>query len=259
MRGLNNTYDHPLKLEELAVVPLAGGIMQHGYQCGMLWGAVLAAGAQSFRKNGAGTQAENMAIVAAQNLVSAFRKQNQYINCSDITPIDKDSSGWEMTVYFFLKGGVVRCMQKIGKYVQEAFRQVEYSFSTEQPQFEESEFPLSCTSLMAQKMGASDLHVHMASGLAGGLGLCGGACGALGTAIWLKALKILQEHPDANLWKDETFNKKANELITTFLKTTDYEFECSKITQKQFKDVKDHAEFLKEGNCLKLIETLAAV
>ncbi len=259
MRGLNNTYEQPLKLEELAVIPLAGGIMQHGYQCGMLWGAALAAGAQSFRTNGAGAQAENIAIVTAQKLVSAFRKQNQYINCSDITPIDKDSSAWEMTAYFFLKGGVVRCMRKVGKYIQEAFRQVEHSFSIVPPKFEEFESPLSCTSLLAKKIGVSDLHAHMVSGLAGGIGLCGGACGALGTAIWLKGLKILQERPDANLWNDETFNKKANELIATFIDITDYKFECSEITQKQFKDVKDHAAYLKEGNCLKLIETLAAV
>jgi len=26
-------------------MPLAGGIMQHGYQCGMIWGATLGAGA----------------------------------------------------------------------------------------------------------------------------------------------------------------------------------------------------------------------
>ena len=259
MRGLNNTYDYPLELEELAVAPLAGGIMQHGYQCGMLWGAALAAGAQSFRMNGGRAQAENMAIVAAQNLVGAFRKQNQFINCSDITPIDKDSSAWEMTVYFFLKGGVVGCIRKVSKYIQEAFRQVEHSFSTVPPQFEESESPLSCTSLLAQKMGVSDLHVVMVSGLAGGIGLCGGACGALGTAIWLTGLKTLQKRPDTNLWKDETFSKKANELITTFLKITDYEFECSEITQKQFENANDHAAFLKEGYCIKLLETLAAV
>ena len=30
-------------------MPLAGGFMGYGYQCGMLWGAVLAAGAQAYR------------------------------------------------------------------------------------------------------------------------------------------------------------------------------------------------------------------
>jgi len=35
--------------EERAAMPFAGGIMQHGYQCGMIWGATLAAGAQAYR------------------------------------------------------------------------------------------------------------------------------------------------------------------------------------------------------------------
>ena len=30
-------------------MPLAGGFMGYGYQCGMLWGAALAAGAQAYR------------------------------------------------------------------------------------------------------------------------------------------------------------------------------------------------------------------
>ena len=63
---LNRAFDHPLKLEERAAMPFAGGIMQHGYQCGMIWGATLAAGAQAYRLFGAGPQAEAKAILAAQ-------------------------------------------------------------------------------------------------------------------------------------------------------------------------------------------------
>jgi hypothetical protein len=39
--------------------------MQHGYQCGMIWGATLAAGAQAYRLLGPGPQAETAAIIAA--------------------------------------------------------------------------------------------------------------------------------------------------------------------------------------------------
>ena len=39
--------DHPMKPEEKASMPLAGGIANMGYQCGMLWGAALAAGAEA--------------------------------------------------------------------------------------------------------------------------------------------------------------------------------------------------------------------
>jgi hypothetical protein len=53
-------------------MPFAGGIAQYGYQCGMLWGATLAAGAQAYRLYGAGPQAETQAIIAAQRLVESF-------------------------------------------------------------------------------------------------------------------------------------------------------------------------------------------
>ena len=36
MAVVNGAYDHPMKLEEHAVAPLAGGIMAQGYQCGQL-------------------------------------------------------------------------------------------------------------------------------------------------------------------------------------------------------------------------------
>ncbi|MCP4634747.1 MAG: C_GCAxxG_C_C family protein, partial [candidate division Zixibacteria bacterium] len=88
-RVLDQAFDHPLKLEERAVIPLAGGIMQHGYQCGMIWGATLAAGAQAYRLFGPGPQAEAKAIIAAERLVESFRALNKHINCLEITDIDK--------------------------------------------------------------------------------------------------------------------------------------------------------------------------
>ena len=48
--------------------------------------------------------------------------------------------------------------------------------------------PVSCAAVLAQKMGASDLHTVMAAGFAGGIGLSGGGCGALGAAIWITGM-----------------------------------------------------------------------
>jgi hypothetical protein len=86
---LDRAFDHPLKLEERAAMPFTGGIMQHGFQCGMIWGATLAAGAQAYRLYGPGPQAETGAIIAAQRLVESFRARNNNINCLEITNIDK--------------------------------------------------------------------------------------------------------------------------------------------------------------------------
>ncbi len=59
---------------------LAGGIMGNGYQCGMLWGAALAAGAQAYRLFGPGPQAKVAAMRASQRLVEAFRVRAKEIN-----------------------------------------------------------------------------------------------------------------------------------------------------------------------------------
>ena len=73
MSVVDASFDHPLKAEEKASMPLAGGIANLGYQCGMLWGAALAAGAQAYRLYGPGPQAETAAIIAPQRLMEVFQ------------------------------------------------------------------------------------------------------------------------------------------------------------------------------------------
>ena len=62
MNVINRAYGQPLEREEHAVMPLAGGIMQQGYQCGVVWGAVLAGGARAYQLYGAGPKAEMAAM-----------------------------------------------------------------------------------------------------------------------------------------------------------------------------------------------------
>ena len=84
MNVLNREFDHPMELEEHATHPLAGGLMQ-GYQCGMLRGTTLAAGAQAYRLCDSNPQADAMAVIAAQRLVESCRAQNNNFNCLEIT------------------------------------------------------------------------------------------------------------------------------------------------------------------------------
>jgi hypothetical protein len=78
---LDRAYEDRSPLEERAVMPLAGGIVQHGYQCGLMWGAALAAGARAYRLFGAGPQAEARALGAAKRLVGSFRARYGDIDC----------------------------------------------------------------------------------------------------------------------------------------------------------------------------------
>jgi hypothetical protein len=249
---LDRAFEHPLELEENATVPFAGGIMQHGYQCGMIWGATLAAGAEAYRRHGPGPKAEAAAIHAAQRLVESFRTRHNEINCLEITDIDKSSSTWEMIKFFLIKGGTVGCLRMAAWYAPLAFNEIRSAISEE---VIEAPFPpVSCAAMLARKKGESDMHAVMASGFAGGIGLCGGACGALGAAIWILGMKTSKEESGKFGYKDP----RAQEMIDRFLKHTGFEFECSEIVGRKFKDADDHADYIRDGGCSELIEVLAA-
>jgi hypothetical protein len=225
--------------------------MQHGYQCGMIWGATLAAGAQAYRLFGPGPQAEAGAIMAAQRLVESFRAQNNHIDCLEITDLDKSSSTMQMIMYFLIKGGTIGCFRMAARYAPVAFDEIKTAFSEEQ--IEAPSPPVSCAAVLAQKMGASEMHTVMAAGLAGGIGLCGGACGALGAAIWLSGINSLAEGE-----KIEFHSPKATAAVERFLKNSDYEFECSEIVGRKFENIDDHAGYLRAGGCAEIIEVLAS-
>jgi putative redox-active protein with C_GCAxxG_C_C motif len=252
LRVLNCAYDHPWEPEEKAALPFAGGIMQHGYQCGMIWGAVLAAGVQAYKLHGSGPQAEATAIIAAQRLVESFRALCKDINCVEITGIDKSSSVMQMIIFFLLKGGTISCLRMSAKFAMAAFSEINTALSEESSAVPST--PVSCAAMVAHKMGVSDLHMVMAAGFAGGIGLSGGACGALGASIWIKGMKNLLEG-------DTKINFKSPAALNTiqrFLKCSDYQFECRDIVGRKFKDIEDHACYLRTGGCSKLIDVLAS-
>ena len=250
LRVLNEAYDERKQLEEKGSAPLAGGIMQHGYQCGMIWGAVLAAGARAYELFGPGPEAETRAVMAAQKLVDEFQSCTGEINCLEITDIDNSSSAMKMLYVFLIKGKTLSCMRLTGKYSPKAFNVINAAFLEENIEIPST--PVSCAAELARKMGASEKHVVMAAGLAGGIGLCGGGCGALGTAIWLMTIdKGLDS-------KMEFKDPKAIEMIEkAFLPNSDYEFECAEIIGSKFENIDDHAKFIREGGCAKLIDALA--
>jgi len=232
-------------------MPLAGGIMQHGYQCGYIWGATLAAGAQAYRLLGPSPQAETQAIIAAQKLVESFRARNNNINCLELT-----STEWQKSmqvVRYFIKGGPIGCVRMAARYAPVAFNEINSALS--EKHIDAPSPPVSCTAMLAQKMGVSDMHMVMAAGFAGGIGLSGSACGALGAAIWIIGMNGSKERVGKIDFKDP----RALDAIDRFLKYTDYEFECSEIVGRRFENIDDHAGYLRDGGCSKIIEVLAKV
>lgn len=253
MSVLDHAVGESLDDEERAAAPLSGGIANFGYQCGMLWGAALAAGVHAFYLSGAGVQSEIRAVVAAQRLAAMLRERRKHINCRELTGVDFHGKLRLLPVgKMLVTGKPLACFFSAGPYAVAALEEINAALNDKQDTT--LELPVSCSAMMARKIGASDKHATIAAGLAGGIGLEGAGCGALGAAVWLAAVHGHQAGDN-----NKTIMTAIVELITTFRRSVGDDFTCAAITGRRFKNLADHAGFLRNGGCDGIIESLAEV
>jgi len=246
---LDREFGHPLEDEERAVELLAGGILQQGYQCGMLWGASLAVGAESFRRCGERGRAIGMTIKATQHVMESFINRAKSADCLDITGCDWSSKS-SIAKYMF-SGKFWSCFKLADKWAPEAIQSTTEGLSLDQTDLPGQ--PLSCASEVVRRMGGSDEEMVMVAGLAGGLGLSGNGCGALAAAVWMNTLARIRE----KTYKTSFSDPVAEKILKAFYEASGYEMECRSISGKCFKTIDEHTEFLKNEGCAKLLDVLA--
>jgi hypothetical protein len=246
---LDREFGHLKEHEECASDPLAGGIFQQGYQCGMLWGCALAVGAESFRRHDDRGEAIAHAITATQHVMESFIHRAKSADCADIT--NCDFTGKFGLVKYLITGKPITCFHLADKWAPEAIQSAHEGLSRELTDV--SKTPTSCASEVAKRMGASDEEMVMVAGFAGGLGLSGNACGALSAAIWMNTLARVRKQN----YKYTLSDPDTEKIIEAFYEETGYEMECCKITGQRFKTIAEHAEFIRHGGCEKLMNVLA--
>ncbi|MFA5309974.1 MAG: C-GCAxxG-C-C family protein [Dehalococcoidales bacterium] len=252
MSVLDHAAGNPMEIEEHAAAPLAGGVVNYGYQCGMLWGAALAAGAQAYHLHGPGPKAETVSIVAAQRLVESFRAKYKYIDCLEISDLNlKGKIHTGKMLKFLVKGGPLRCFGMSPGCARMSLKEINAALAD--TNIEVPPPPVSCVSLLLQKMGASEMHTVMAAGFAGGIGLSGDGCGALGAAVWKLAMQSRKKGEG-----NKDINARIGDMINKFLKVSDFKFECAEIAGRRFENISDHAAYVRDGGCAKIIDFLAA-
>ncbi|MEA3462769.1 MAG: C-GCAxxG-C-C family (seleno)protein, partial [Bacteroidota bacterium] len=246
---LDREFGHPLDEEEKAIDPLAGGILQQGYQCGMLWGASMALGAEAFRRKEDQTQVTALTILATQHVMKSFEGRTSSIECEDITQCDFTNK--KSFLKYMLSGKFVGCFILAGKWAPEALEAAKEGLKLDQADLPQQS--LSCASEVVRKMGASEEEASLVAGFAGGLGLSGSGCGALAAAVWMNALI----HNRKQTGKSANYDPSTDLTLNAFYEETDYEMQCDKICGQRFETIEEHTEFLKNGGCKKLIEVLA--
>lgn len=254
---LNREFINARVPEEDALALLAGGILLKGHQCGMLWGAALAAGREACRLYATDNAAISAAVTASRELVHSFRNRTGSLDCRDITRTD-----WENKIQFALymfktiiHGFIFSpCFNLMIKWTPEAIMAAKKGIETT----DVSHTPvLSCATEVLRKMGASREDAIAAAGFAGGLALSGHGCGALCAVLWYRMLVWCRANPG----KTPSYfgNQDANKILDVFNTQTGSEMVCSRICGRSFASNRDHSEFLCEGGCQSLLNALSTV
>ena len=246
---LNREFGHPSDPEERAADPLAGGILQEGHQCGMLWGSALAVGAEALRRSDDPNKAVGLAMHTSKKLVDSFKDQTSTIQCREITNCNFKSR-WSYMKYMF-SGKFLGCFRLAENWAPEASQSAFDGLSKNVNELPDK--PISCASKVINEMGGNVEEMVMVSGFAGGLGLSGNACGALSAAVWKRSLEWNKDNPG----KSTFFNQKAKQVLESFQNTMGSKIQCSEICGQTFHSIEEHSEYIRKGGCKELIETLA--
>lgn len=246
---LNREFGNMKDNEEAAIDPLAGGILKKGHQCGMLWGAALGVGTESFKRNDNPAEGMILALKSTQNIVESFSNETNTIDCKDITECDF-SSNLSFAKYI-ITGKFLDCFKLAEDWAPKAIETAKSALDKD-PESEISNIT-NCASLLAQKMNASEEQKVMVSGFAGGLGLSGGGCGALATAIWLNSIAWLEDNPGKSCYS----NAYAKSTLKYFEEMMGNKIQCKEICGRSFDSIRDHSRYVENDGCAELLEMLA--
>lgn len=255
----NDGFGHSHPAEERAADPLAGGILRKGEQCGMLWGATMATGAEAYRRGkeqGAPLgRSLGVAIVATRHIVDSFVEQTGTTSCREITRANF-ANPFSMAKYMVTRAR--NCFNLAEDWAPAAIEAAERGLEDGETHFAGE--ARSCASECVAAMGGSEEEQAFVAGLAGGLGLRGDGCGALAAAIWKASLDWSRE-PE-NQGKSPYDNPRAKRVLAVYDAHTqglgEGHYRCREVCQREFADVAAHSAFVAAGGCRELIATLAA-
>jgi len=253
---LDREFGHVSDAHERALTKLAGGILNKGYQCGMLWGACMGVGAEAARRCDDPSEAVGLALAASRAVVDSFEGRTQTIDCRDVTGKNLDTFLGMMAMMFevFTKGMMNSpCFVLADAWAPEAIAAAREGLDAH-PEHELP--PASCASEVVHAMGGTPEEAVMVAGFGGGMGLRGGGCGALAAAIWMKGVQWSRAPPDdVQSYGTKTGDKA---VLKAFLRATEGSYECHEICGRRFGSIDEHSRYVAEGGCRSLIEAVAS-
>lgn len=253
---VDREYGAPAEDYERALSRLAGGIANRGHQCGMLWGAAMAIGAEAGRRFGDPDDAIAVALTTTQQVLASFRNRTGTVDCRDITGRQLDTlRGLAGMMVDTLRKGMNQstCFELAEAWTPELLEAAEDGLQF--PAWH-TRTPRSCASQVVFAMGGSTQEAVAVAGFAGGLGLSGNTCGALAAAVWMQGLQWVRTHSGKT--PGPWTNTGDKRTLQVFDEKTGGAHRCAEICGRRFDSVDDHSTFVEQGGCSNLIDALAS-
>jgi C_GCAxxG_C_C family probable redox protein len=242
-----------------------GGFMYLGHACGILTGAVLAAGlAAKTRFDGEERQAA-AALFAAIQLAEAYGELTGSVNCREITGVDL--AGVNGRLRYIREGTGQVCGRFYMNWSDQAHELLEQAFAD----FEAHDPPPACANCavmtlkkVAAAVGMKEEDAVLAAGLAGGVGLRGNVCGALAAGVYALSVAHYRERKERDSqmraifqgMTGSSFRGPAMQLKQAFNGRFGSEL-CRQIVQRPFPDIEAYSAFIEQGGCRDVVAFVA--
>lgn len=252
---------------EQAIHAFSGGFMHRGDACGLLTGAVLAAGFEAKRRFSDDATRSGAALQVAVRLAAALPELAGSVNCRDIT--DGELITLAGRLRYLQQGTAPRCGRLHLKWGERAHELIDRSLTelADQPPVAIcANCAVETLRRCAPSVGVPAEDAVVVAGLAGGVGLLGNVCGALGAGVFaLGAARYRQAQADQ---RDSRLRGSIQELLGTAYRgaATDLRSSleaglgsclCEEIIGRRFASVADHSEFIELGGCREVITSVA--
>ncbi len=244
---------------EQAIHPFSGGFMHQGHACGLLTGAVLAAGFAARSRFDHDRTRCGAALHAAIELAKAHPELAGSVDCREITEVSLTKLSGR--VRYIQRGKGRMCGRLHLKWAPQAQQLIEQALL----EFGERRPVGSCANCSVRTMRELESSVRLkagdsvvVAGFAGGVGLLGNVCGALAAGVFAVSaedqLRRDQMNRDSRIrgsleeLTGANYRGAATRLRLEFIGEFGSEL-CINIIGRRFQDAADHCAFVEQGGC----------
>ncbi len=252
---------------EQAIDPLNGGVLlELDGGCGILWGAVMAAGIRSAKKFEKEEDACSAALHTSIELMREYASTGSSIDCNAILDMDR----WNFLSYM-AEGKMGVCLNIADKWLHRFDETINRSIAGFKPKQAGKCVNCSVTTFnsVANAIGL-DLsgEAPWVTGFAGGIGLQGSTCAAISAAVFAMNLQYFRSrdkppHSGPRSMMQAVgigvgWMKSSKNLVSAF-KEKFHAKSCRDVTGKTFKDLDDFTNYLEAGNCDNIISEVSQI